>query len=127
LSSAARGPGLEDEDELIADAVRKGIAPALKTAFADPRFVPAGAGRELLLEAAASARKVNRVGFRREDRLDSDMLAALASGAAAVVELSRELDRLTAVLLKKAVLADLAIDRARFLPTFQRMYAPAMN
>jgi hypothetical protein len=127
LGSAARGPGLEDEDESIAAAVRKGIAPALKTAFADPRSVPAGAGRELLLEAVASTRKVNRVGFRRDDRLDIGMLAALVSGAAAVVELSRELDRLAAFLLKKAALADLASDRARFLSTLQRMYAPAMN
>ncbi len=78
----------------------------------------------MLLEARGATRKVGRIGFRREDQADADMLAALRSGAAAVVEVARELDRLTATLSHKAALGDVAGDRDRFLATFRRIYLP---
>jgi len=111
-----------DEDEEIADNLRSDIATVLKAAFADLRSAPP-AVRDLILEAVAAQRKVGRAGFRREDRADAGMLAALQAGAAAVVALDRELDRLTVSLPKKAALADVGHDQTRFLQTFQCMYA----
>jgi hypothetical protein len=110
-----------------AEAVRKHIAPALRAALADPAALPEGVGRELLRATVGAARKVSRAGFRREDRADAGMLAALQCGAAAVVELMRELDRLTAALSRNAPLGDLAGDRARFLAAFRRSYLSARD
>jgi hypothetical protein len=103
------------------EAVRKRIGPALRSAVADPASVPEGVGRDLLLEAVAAARKVNRAGFRREDRADHAMQAALQAGAAAVVEVARELARLTEV-ISAAPPGDSAADRSRFFPVFRRIY-----
>jgi hypothetical protein len=117
--------GLEaptDDDEDPAGALRKLIAPRLKAAFADPASVPEGPGRKVLLEAIAATRKVSRVGFRREDRSDTEMIAALRSGAGAVVGVVRELDRLIGALSQKAPLGDVAGDHARFLAAFRRIY-----
>ena len=52
------------DQEEVADVVREEIAGILKAALADPGKV--SKGRELLLEARAATRKVNRMGFRRE-------------------------------------------------------------
>jgi hypothetical protein len=112
----------DDREEDAADALRRKIAPALKAALADPGSVPDDAGRKVLLEALAAARKVSRAGFRREDRADAGMLAALQSGAPAVIEVVRELDRLSAVLSHKAPSGDIAGDRDRFLAAFKRIY-----
>jgi hypothetical protein len=103
------------------EAVRKRIGPALRSAMADPASVPEGAGRDLLLEAVAAARKVNRAGFRREDRGDDAMRTALQAGAAAVVEVARELVRLTAT-FSAALPGDIAADRSRFLLVFRHIY-----
>ncbi|HEY1543189.1 MAG TPA: hypothetical protein VGG01_12330 [Xanthobacteraceae bacterium] len=108
---------IDDADEL-----RARVAPRLRAAVADPNVVEEGAGRTLLLEALAARRKVNRAGFRREDRADSAVAMALRYGAAAVFEVIGELDRLTGTLSAKASLADLAADTARFATTFRRIY-----
>jgi hypothetical protein len=50
------------------------------------------------------------------------MFAALQSGAAAVVEVLTELDRLMAALTQKSGVGDVAGDRARFLATFLDIY-----
>jgi hypothetical protein len=111
----------DDDDTDDADDVRARIAPHLTAAVADPDAVE-GAGRTLLLEALAARRKVNRAGFRREDRADPAMATALRHGAAAVFEVIRELDRLTGTLSVKAPGADLAADTARFLAIFRQIY-----
>ena len=121
-SSAVGGLALSAEDDLLTDTARRTIAPALKTALADPNTVPAGAGRELLLEARSASRKVSRLGFRKEDQADAGMFAAQQSGAAAVVEVLAELDRLMAALTQKFGVGDVAGDRARFLATFLDIY-----
>jgi len=116
---------LEEREEALGDELGRAIAPTLQAAISDPSAMPDGPGRKLLLEALAAARKVSRAGFRREDRVDADMVAALRSGAAVVFEVIRELDRLVAVLSHKAQAADLAGDRARFLATFRTIYGSA--
>ncbi len=133
--SAVLGPGrrrpklVEDDDdggdedaEEHADDLRAEIAPRLSAAIADATAVAEGAGRTLLLAALAARRKVSRAGFRREDRADPAMAAALRTGAAAVSDVIRELDRLTVPLSAKASGADLASDTARFGETFRRIY-----
>jgi hypothetical protein len=87
--------------------------------------LPEGAGQKLLLEAVAAARKVNRAGFRREDRADAAMAAALQSGAVAIVEVMGELERLTAAFAREGQSGDLAADRDRFLLIFRRIYLAA--
>jgi hypothetical protein len=123
VTEGHEAPTGDDEDP--AGALRKLIAPRLKAAFADPASVPEGAGRNVLLEAVAATRKVSRVGFRREDWADTEMIAALQSGAGAVVEVVCELDRLIGALSQKAALGDVAGDHARFLAAFQRIYRSA--
>jgi hypothetical protein len=122
VGSVAGGEASTGGDEMIADELREEIVPALKAAIADPGSVPEGAGRKLLQEAVAATRKVSRAGFRREDRADVEMLAALRSGAAAVFEVVRELDRLTATLSQKAPAGNVAGDTARFDAAFRRIY-----
>jgi hypothetical protein len=113
----------DDEDaEEHADDLRAEIAPRLTAAIADATAVAEGAGRTLLLAALAARRKVSRAGFRREDRADPAMAVALRTGAAAVSEVFRELDRLAVTLSAKASGADLASDTARFAETFRRIY-----
>jgi hypothetical protein len=84
--------------------------------------IPEGAARELLLEARAAVRKVNRVGFRGEDRAGTGMLVALKAGAPAVVEVLDELDRLPAALSRMTSPGNIGDDRAHFLAAFQRIY-----
>jgi hypothetical protein len=126
LMTSDASPGEDEEagedEETRAKDVRNRIAPVLQAAFVDAESVPEGPGRKVLMDAAAASRKVNRAGFRREDRADEDMIAALRSGAAAVFEVIRELDRLTAVLSRKASGGDISADASRFHDTFQRIY-----
>jgi hypothetical protein len=56
------------------------------------------------------------------DQADAGMFAALQSGAAAVVEVLTELDRLMAALTQKSGVGDVAGDQARFLATFLQIY-----
>jgi hypothetical protein len=118
--------GVEDENEneaeQAADNLVKVITPRLAAAIADPATVAEGPGRALLLEAIAARRKVSRAGFRREDRADPQMLLALRSGAAAVLDVMQDLDRLTGTLTAKASGADLVGDTARFLAAFRTIY-----
>jgi hypothetical protein len=120
LMTGDTSPG--EDEEAGAEDVRNRIAAALQAAFVDAESVPEGPGRKVLLDAAAASRKVGRAGFRHEDRADADMIAALRSGAGAVFEVIRELDRLTAVLSQKAPGGDIAADASRFHGTFQRIY-----
>jgi hypothetical protein len=113
------------EAEDIADDLRTQLAPRLTAAIADPGTVAEGAGRALLVEALTARRKVNRAGFRREDRADPEMATALRAGAAAVFEVIRELDRLVGPLSAKAAGADFVDDTARFAAAFRRIYLGA--
>jgi hypothetical protein len=112
----------ENDAEEAADNLRQVIAPRLMAAFADPTTVPEGAEHALLVEAATARRKVSRAGFRREDRADPQMAMALRSGATAVFDVIKELDRLVGILSAKAGGADLANDTARFVATFRNIY-----
>jgi hypothetical protein len=115
---------LENDDDTadVADSLIKAIAPRLVAAIADPGTIAEGAGRKLLLEAAAVRRKVSRAGFRREDRADPEMAAALRAGASAVFDVIEELDRLTGTLSAKSAGADFGGDSARFVAAFRRIY-----
>jgi len=119
-SADHRARAAEDEDG--AETLRAAMAPILKAAIADPGSVPEGAGHKLLVEALAARRKVSRAGFRREDSIDPEMVAALRSGATAVFDVVAELDRLTAKLSQKAATADCAGDIARFQAAFRAIY-----
>ena len=101
--------------------LRDAVAPTLTAAIADPGSMPEPL-RTLLAEARAATRKVSRAGFRREDRANADMVAALRAGAPAAVEIDQELERLTDVLSQKAVRADFSADRAHFAATFRQIY-----
>ena len=121
----ADNDGDDDGDDDVADradALRAEIAPRLTAAIADVNAVAEGAGRTLLLDALAARRKVSRAGFRREDRADPGMVAALRAGATAVSGVVSELDRLAGLLSAKAPGADLAGDTARFAAAFRRIY-----
>jgi hypothetical protein len=109
-------------DEVCQERLREQIAPLLKGALANPSSVAEGAARAVIQEAIAATRKVNRIGFRREHRSDSEILAALKDGASAISAIVGELDRLTAILLPKVTAADLKGDRERFAATFRRLY-----
>jgi hypothetical protein len=125
-ATALAGPSARElmvtgDGEPITDQLRRIIRQSLSTALSEPSAVSDDA-RDVLAQAAAAARKVSRGGFRREDRADPEMLAGLQAGAAPVVELIRELDRLTETLAKKALIADFPGDRLRFLTAFQHIY-----
>ncbi len=113
------------DDEPITDQLRRIIRQSLSTAMSEPSTVSSDAARNVLVQAAAAARKVSRAGFRREDRADPEILAGLQAGAAPIVELIRELDRLTETLAKKAPIADLPSDRIRFMTAFRHIYLSA--
>jgi hypothetical protein len=113
----------EDNDtEEAAHSLRQIIAPRLTAAIADPTTIAEGAARTLLIEAVAARRKVSRAGFRREDRADPEMAAALRSGAMAVFDVIQELDRLVGTLAARAGAADLAGDTASFVAAFRNIY-----
>jgi len=121
LDAASFAPEHDD----VSPQLREAIASALKTAIAAPNGVPPGSTRQILLAARAATADVNRMGFRREDRADAGMLAALQSGAAAVLDLIGELDRLDAVLAPKAAAASVPEDRDIFLSAFEHIYSGA--
>lgn len=116
------GASVSFEGEELSGQLSASIASALRTAIAVPSSVPAGSTRQLLLTARAAASDVNRMGFRREDRADAAMLAGLRSGVPAVIDLIRELDRLGAVLARKAGAVSVSDDREQFLSTFKQIY-----
>jgi hypothetical protein len=110
------------ETDGIGDAARTQIASALRRAFADPDQLPEETA-SVLRQAQAAARRVSRVGFRREDRAEATMLAGLACGAPAAAAIMGELDRLAAALSAEAFAPDLPGDRARFVAALRRIYA----
>ncbi len=122
IGSSARELMSPADDEPITDQLRRIIRLALSSALSEPTAVSSDAARNVLVQAAAAARKVSRGGFRREDRGDPEILASLQVGAAPIVELIRELDRLTETLAKKTPIADFPADRMRFLTAFQHIY-----
>jgi hypothetical protein len=99
------------------------LAALERAAAAGPEGVPAGPLRSLLQQAHAALRKVGRIGFRREDRDNAAATAAVAAGAAAVVDILRELDRLLPALSEAAPPAAIAEDRGCFEAAFRRIYA----
>jgi hypothetical protein len=137
VGPARRRPVLasdDDEEDVVeevsdvkgaADNLLQAIKPRLTAAIADPTMLAEGAARALLVEAVAAKRKVSRTGFRREDRADPEMAAALRSGATSVLDLIQELDRLLGTLSVKAGGADLPGDTARFVAAFQNIYLGA--
>jgi hypothetical protein len=127
-----RAAGLPEADEDGAEGGERGtpaadvgaILAALKrAAAAGHEGVPAGALQALLQQAQAALRKVGRIGFRREDRADAATTEALAAGAAAVVDVLRELDRLLPALHEAGPREASAADRASFEAAFRRIYA----
>lgn len=94
-----------------------------RAAAAGPGAAPAGPVQTLLAQSHAALRKVGRVGFRREDRRDAATVAALAAGAAAVVDILRELDRLLPALSEAGPPDAMTGDRHRFEAAFRRIYA----
>jgi hypothetical protein len=112
----------ENDVEGAADNLLAAIAPRLTAAISDPASVAEGPGRSLLVEAVAARRKVSRAGFRREDRADPQMAAALRFGAAAVFDVIGEIDRLVNTLSAKAGTADFPGDKARFMAAFRKLY-----
>jgi hypothetical protein len=65
---------------------------------------------------------VNRNGFRREELEDAAALDALRTSVGTAVDVIRELQRLSGPLSGAALAANLALDRSRFLSTFQKIY-----
>lgn len=99
------------------------LAALERTAAVGSDDAPSGPIQSLLAQSNAALRKVGRVGFRREDRGDASVVAALAAGAAAVVDVLRELDRLLAVLPQAGPRDALIADRRRFEAAFRCIYA----
>jgi len=76
----------------------------------------------LIAKANTAARRVNRIGFRRQDRGDPAVVAGLAAGAASVIGILTELDRLLAALPGSTLCAAMIADRPRFEATLRRIY-----
>jgi hypothetical protein len=117
------------EDESALDAIIQGdlvarLSAALDAAGARHLALPE-ATRDLLARARAAGRKVNRLGFRREDRSDPRMLTSLRSDVAAVTDLLAELDRLMAALAKADRRSDARTDCVRFAEAFRQIYGSA--
>lgn len=122
VGSAAGDAPPGDPDDDVAGAVYRLVTPVLRAAIADPSLVPAGTARELVLRARASARRVNRNGFRREELEDAAAHDALRASVGTAVDVIRELQRLSGPLSGAALAANLAVDRSHFLATFQKIY-----
>lgn len=114
------------QDDYTEQSLLAEIAEVLKRAACDPHAVAPESVHQLLQQARSNIRKVNRAGFRREDRAAADSLRAMQVGAPAAIELVRELDRLISAL--SAQRQDSLADRARFHSAFRRAYfSPAVQ
>ena len=113
-----------EEDEKAPRGIGAYVAALQRAAAAGAQGASASPLQVLLGQAHAALRKVGRVGFRRSDRGEGAVVAALAAGAAPVVEVLRELDRLLPVLPQAGPRDALIADRQRFEAAFQRIYAP---
>jgi hypothetical protein len=118
---ALTGSAGSETDGIVA-AARAQIASALRRAIADPDQLP-GETASVLRDAQAAARRVSRVGFRREDRAEATMIEGLAGGAPAAAAVMGELDRLAAALSAEGFSPDLPDDRTRFVTVLRRIYA----
>jgi hypothetical protein len=96
------------------------IGEVLRRVASGPHAVTPESVLQLLQQARSNNRKVNRAGFRREDRASVDALGAMQVGAPAAIELIRELDRL--ILSLAAQRHDGHADRARFHSAFRQAY-----
>jgi hypothetical protein len=114
------GPFDPEEMELAEETLRANIASSLKRAFSDPNSLAEPAARQAVQVSRSIGRKVNRAGFRREDRTDANTLAAISAGAAAIVELIGELDRLGLALSRLQL--SVHDDHLRFLDALHRAY-----
>jgi hypothetical protein len=99
------------------------IADLERVATAGPAGAPAGPLQTLFARSRAALRQVGRVGFRREDRNDAAIVAALAAGAASVVDILRGLDRLLPLMQEAGPRDALIADRGRFEAAFRNIYA----
>jgi hypothetical protein len=120
-----RSIDLDDDGELepmIADALVAQFSSALSAAALRPDALLPEATRDLIAQARAAERKVNRLGFRREDRSAPRMLLSLRSAIAAVIDLLAELDRLQAALSTCPRRDQAVADRALFAAAFARIY-----
>jgi hypothetical protein len=99
------------------------VRSAMKAAFADPGAIKSDQARLLINEIRTASRKVNRSGFRKEDRQDEACIQGLRHGALAAIDALSELDRLLQVLSGVSKELDLASDLARFHEGFRALYA----
>jgi hypothetical protein len=116
---------LDDHGEIepmVADELIERMSCALSAAALRPDALLPDATRELIAQARAAGRKVNRLGFRREDRSDPRMLLSLRSAVGAVIDLLAELDRLQAALSTSAHCDEARADRVLFSAAFARIY-----
>jgi hypothetical protein len=104
------------------DGQRQSIASILQSVVRSKERVCDGAVVDLVAKAQAATARVNRMGFRRQDRVDPAVSAALRASVHAVVELLGELDRLLAALPSAAGPEAVAADRPRFEAAFRDMY-----
>jgi hypothetical protein len=119
--TAADPPPQPDLD----DDRRGSIAQVLRSALRTRDGAADGAVSDLVAEVLAAVPRVNRVGFRREDRTNPATLAALRASVRAVVDVLTELDRLIAVLPRAAGPKATSDDRPRFEAAFRDIYAAA--
>jgi hypothetical protein len=104
---------------------RRAVAAVLKSATQGKGRTGDRAMSRLVARAQAAVRQVSRVGFRREDRADPAMLAALRASVPAVTDVLAELDRLVAALPQAARREALLADRPRFEAAFRAIYGVA--
>jgi hypothetical protein len=98
------------------------IAPALRRAAA-PTESPSKSISDLVEAARLGSRKVSRAGFRREDRSDPKMLAALRKSTPAVTDVLRELDRLLSALSLDGLRERANEDHQHFSATLRQIYS----
>jgi hypothetical protein len=110
-------------EEITARALALRIGSAMKTAIANPGPIKSEEARALMNEIRTASRKVNRSGFRKEDRTSDACIQGLRHGALAAIDVVRELDRLLQALSDTSKDLDLASDQARFYEGFGALYA----
>src|SRR5262249_23657085 len=110
-------------EEITARALALRIGSAMKTAIANPGSIKSEEARGLMNEIRTASRKVNRSGFRKEDRTSDACIQGLRHGALAAIDVVRELDRLLQALSDTSKDLDLASDQARFHEGFGALYA----
>jgi hypothetical protein len=129
LHAAGPQPSIELDDDseleaMVADGLVDRIAAVLPAAASQPDALLPESTRELIAQARAAARKVNRVGFRREDRTDPSMLLSLRSAVAAVIDVLAELDRLGEAFAGLSHREHAIADRELFAAAFSQIYCP---